>query len=126
MIESIITILAGALMFLLGFWINYNYYKGSFVEYKDLEPKTYRLSTLIYFYKGLPPTINESAFHSPQIPIQPCMILKQISLQGEYIVFEVKANECKGAEQRLNGCTVYYKKDLFNRLPKHEIKCNEN
>lgn len=121
MIESIIIILAGALMFLLGFWINYNYYKGSFVEYKDLEPKTYRLSTLIYFYKGLPPTINESAFHSPQIPIQPCMILKQISLQGEYIVFEVKANECKDSEQRLNGCMVYYKKDLFNKLQKEKL-----
>jgi hypothetical protein len=120
MTQAIIIILAGAFLLLLVFAIYLNYYKGSFVEYVQLEPKTYRLSTLIYFYKGLPPTINESAFHSPQIPIQPCMILKQISLQGEYIVFEVKANECKGAEQRLNGCMVYYKKDLFNRLPKHE------
>ena len=53
------------------------------------------------------------------------MVLKQISLQGEYIVFEVKANECKDSEQRLNGCMVYYKKDLFKKLGKEEIKCKK-
>ena len=121
MIQAIIIILAGALLFLLAFAIYWNNCKGSFVEFTTLEPKTYRLSTLIYFYKGLPPTINESAFHSPQIPVRPCMVLKQISLQGEYIVFEVKANECKKEMQRLNGTYVYYKKDLFNELPKNEI-----
>lgn len=121
MTQAIIIILAGALLFLLVFAIYWNNYKGSFVEFTTLEPKTYRLSTLIYFYKGLPPTINESAFHSAQIPVQPCMVLKQISLQGEYIVFEVKANDCKKEQQRLNGAYVYYKKDLFNELPKNEI-----
>lgn len=96
--------------------------KCKFEEYKKLEAKSYRLQALTWFYKGLPPTINESAFHKPQIPIQPCMVLNQISLQGEYIVFEVKANECKKEEQRLNGTYVYYKKDLFNGLKKEELK----
>ena len=121
--EGMIIILIVGLIFVLlpCFSVYLDYLKGSFVEYKALEPKVYRLSTLIYFYKGLPPTINESAFHSPQIPIEPCMVLKQIRIQREYIVFEVKANECKGTEQKMNGRTVYYKKDLFDKLGKEEI-----
>lgn len=111
------------LVFLLWFRLYWNRNKGQFIEnIEQLDDlKIYRLRTSNWFYKGMPPTINQSAFHAPQILIKPCMLLKVVSYQGDYIVFGVKANECKKKEHKLNGKTVYYKKELFDNLDKIEI-----
>jgi len=118
--EAIMIIAAGAVLFLLVFCLYWNAIKGEFIQALT-EPKSYRLKACVYFYKGIPPTINESAFHSPQIPVSTCMVLKEKSIQGKYIVFEIKANECKGSEQKLNGCEVYYETELFKKLAKIEL-----
>ena len=120
MTQAIIIIAAGAVLFLLLFRLYWNSIQGEFIQ-PITEPKSYRLKAYVYFYKGMPPTSNESAFHSPQIPVSTCMVLKEKSHQGKYIVFEIKANECKGGEQKLNGCEVYYETELFNKLAKIEL-----
>lgn len=108
-------------IFIIGFRIILGKSCGEFVEnIEELnEPKIYRLKALTWFHKGEPPTINQSAFHSPQIPVEPCMLLKTLGYIDGYIIFEVKANECKG--KKLNGQKVYYKKELFSHLEKIEI-----
>ena len=113
-----------SLVFLLWFRLYWNRNKGEFVENVEQLKESvtiYRLSRSNWFYKGTPPTINESAFHEPQVLIKPCMLLKYKTVIDEYIVFEVKANECKRSEHKLNGETVYYKKELFDNLDKKEL-----
>ena len=92
--------------------------KCKFIDESKHEGQSYRLKASIPFYLGLPPSINESGIHQPSTIIEPCMVLKFKSLQGDYIVFEVKANECKAIVQGLNGCEVYYKRVLFDKLAK--------
>lgn len=119
--DGVILVCVVFFCFLLLFQAYLNITTTKFVEnIEELnEPKIYRLKALTWFYKGKPPTINQSAFHSPQIPVEPCMLLKTLGYIDGYIIFEVKANECKG--KKLNGQKVYYKKELFSHLEKIEI-----
>ena len=88
---------------------------------ESIEPKSYRLKAYISFYKGLPPTINESAIHLPSEFITPFMVLV-LKLETErYYGFEIACNEESGGAGR-NGELVYYDKDLFDNLKKDELK----
>ena len=86
-----------------------------------VEPKRYRLKAYISFYKGLPPTINESAMHLPSEFITPDVVLILKFETEKYYGFEVVCNEESGGAGR-NGERVYYDKDLFNNLRKTELK----
>jgi hypothetical protein len=86
-----------------------------------IKPKRYRLKAYISFYKGLPPTINESAMHLPSEFITPFMVLVLKFETESYYGFEVVCNEESGGAGR-NGERVYYDKDLFNNLRKTELK----
>lgn len=121
--DGTIAVCAVCLIFLLWFRLYWNRNKGQFIEnIEQLEGLAiYRLRTSNWFYKGMPPTINKSAFHEPQVLIKDCMLLKLKGYQDDYVVFEVKTNECKKKEHKLNGATVYYKKELFDNLDKIEI-----
>lgn len=122
--DGVIVVCFLSLVFFVWFRLYWNRNNGAFVELKEQKESVtiYRLSRSNWFYKGTPPTFNESAFHQPQILIKPCMLLKYKTAIGEYIVFEVKSNECqKSKNYKLNGATVYYKKELFDNLDKMEL-----
>lgn len=80
------------------------------------------MKTKSRFYEGVPDLLNKSHFHPPRNIIDPCVILVELYETDGFIFFEAKTNECKDSDNKLNGCTVYYDKDLFNNLDKIEIK----
>ena len=86
--------------------------------FTHLEPKTYRLEFTAYLHIGVPPTINESAFHEPSTPIYPYMLLTQQYLIDGYIVLQISTNGNK--KDSMNGQLVYYDKDLFSTLRKQK------
>ena len=86
-----------------------------------IEPKSYRLKAYISFYKGLPPTINESAIHLPSEFITPDVVLVLKQETKEYYGFEVVCNEESG-ESGKKAKRVYYDKDLFDNLKKDELR----
>lgn len=85
------------------------------------EPKSYRLNAYVSFYKGLPPTINESAIHLPSEFIAPFMVLVLKQETERYYVFRIVCNEESEGAGR-NGERVYYEKELFKNLAKDELK----
>jgi len=90
-----------------------------------IEPKSYRLKRNTWFYEGTPPTIDESQIHAPNILITGCMVLVLESKTKDYLGFWIYCNECRTySEDRRNGKSVYYKRNLFNNLGKDESRWN--
>ena len=88
-------------------------------EYEGLK---YRLKAPVNFHIGLPPTVNQSGIHEPNILIEPCFVLVFLFESRGYLVFKIKANTCAMEKnQAKNGTVVYYEKQFFDELGKYEI-----